>query len=72
MPLGVFLGGLPMSDEVVAYIVFADGRRRPVYQDATGRQYVVHDDGEPVHGIWYIPRDECDAPIVVDTSSSGR
>jgi hypothetical protein len=58
-----------MSDEVVAYIVFADGRRRPVYQDATGWQYVVDDDGEPVQGAWYIPRDEWDAPIVVDGSA---
>jgi hypothetical protein len=58
-----------MSDGVVAHVDFADGQRRPVYQDAAGRQYVVDDDGEPVHGVWYIPRDECDAPIVVDTSA---
>jgi hypothetical protein len=58
-----------MSDEVVAYVEFADGQRRPVYQDATGRQYVVDDDGEPIRGVWYIPRDECDVPIVVDGSA---
>jgi hypothetical protein len=58
-----------MDDEVVAYVDWTDGQRRPVYQDARGRQYVAGDDGEPVHGVWYIPRDECDTPIVVDRSA---
>jgi hypothetical protein len=31
-----------------------------------GRQYVLDDDGEPVYGVWFIPRDEADVPMVVE------
>jgi hypothetical protein len=49
----------------IAEVIFTDGRERPVYEGADGRQYVL-DDGEPVYGVWFIPRDEADTPVVVD------
>jgi hypothetical protein len=30
-----------------------------------GRQYVLDDDGEPVYGVWFIPREEADVAVVV-------
>jgi hypothetical protein len=51
--------------EPIAYVEFADGVRRPVFDDGK-RQYVLDDDGEPTYGVWFIPRDECDLPIIVD------
>jgi hypothetical protein len=44
---------------------FTDGLMRPVFVDAPG-QYVIDDDGEPADGHWYIPREECDVPLIVD------
>jgi hypothetical protein len=38
---------------------------RPVYEDGIG-QYVIDDDGQPVRGVWLIPRDEADVPAIVD------
>jgi hypothetical protein len=37
---------------------------RPVY-DAGKRQYIFDDDGYKVHGIWLIPEDESDLPLIV-------
>jgi len=31
-----------------------DGAKRAVYLEASGKQYVV-DEGEKVHGVWYLP-----------------
>jgi hypothetical protein len=47
--------------------VFVDGTVRPIYQDAHG-QYVLDDDGARVYGVWLIPEDECDAPLVVESA----
>jgi hypothetical protein len=35
-----------------------------------GRQYVLDDAGEPVYGVWFIPREEADWPVVVREPSS--
>jgi hypothetical protein len=43
---------------------------RAVYEAHDGRQYVLDNDGEPVYGVWFIPRDEADVPFVVDRSNS--
>jgi hypothetical protein len=52
--------------EPVAYVEFIAGVRLPVYDDGR-RQYVLDDDGEPIYGVWYIPREyDCDQPINVD------
>jgi hypothetical protein len=56
----------------IAYVEFADGAMRPVFQDDHG-QYVLADDGEPVYGIWHMPRQEWDAmfseqPVIVDAT----
>jgi hypothetical protein len=51
--------------EPVAYVEFIAGVRLPVFDDGK-RQYVLDDDGEPIYGVWYIPRDECDVPIIVE------
>lgn len=53
-----------MADQIVAYREFVDGSLRPIYDDGQ-RQYVVNDDGDRVYGVYFIPREECDTPIVV-------
>jgi hypothetical protein len=58
--------GEHMPDPIVAYVDFLDGIRRPVNEEIGGRQYVYDDDGEKVYGVWCIPREECDRPIIVD------
>ena len=52
----------------IAYTLFADGVMRAVYEDACG-QYVIDSDGCRVRGVWFIPRDECDSPIVVHAAA---
>jgi hypothetical protein len=43
----------------IGEVLFVDGVARPVYLDADGRQYVLDDDGQPVHGTWlYIDEPE--------------
>jgi len=54
-----------MNELIVAYIWTSDGVKRPVYQQMDGRQYWLDDDGEPVYGVWFIPPDEADVPVVV-------
>lgn len=54
-----------MTDSIIAYIWFADGVKRPVYQSADGRQYVVDDEGEKVYGVWYIPPEERTGPDII-------
>jgi hypothetical protein len=49
--------------EPICFTEFTDGMMRPVFEDARG-QYVI-DDGEPVYGLWYIPREEADLPLIV-------
>ncbi len=51
-----------MTDPIVAHIWFTDGVKRTVHQEASGRQYVLDEDGEQVHGVWFIPPEELIAP----------
>jgi hypothetical protein len=32
--------------------------KRAVYLEANGKQYVLDDEGEKVHGVWYLPPEE--------------
>lgn len=50
-----------------AYTEFVDGVWHPVYEDASG-QYVIDGHGIKVRGVWFIPREECDFPIIVTPS----
>jgi hypothetical protein len=50
-------------DPIVGSRLFVDGAERPVYVDAQGRQYVLGQDAEVVHGQWLPPADE---PVVVE------
>jgi hypothetical protein len=52
----------------IAEIRFTDGSMRPVFEDAHG-QYVL-DDGEPVYGVWVIPQEQYDAPVIVEAVES--
>jgi hypothetical protein len=54
-----------MSDPVVGYRFFIDGSKRPIYEDRHG-QYVVNDDGDQLYGVYMIPPEEPDTPLVVD------
>jgi hypothetical protein len=51
---------------LVAYVEFVDGIRREVFEEPDGRQYVLDGDDQPIYGIWFIPREECDPPLIVD------
>jgi hypothetical protein len=53
-----------MPDQHVATVEFADGTRRQVFEQPGGRQY-VDDNGVPLFGVWYIPRDEPQPDAVV-------
>jgi hypothetical protein len=40
--------------------------RRPVFEQLDSFQYVLDDDGERLHGVWYIPPDcGVDLPVIV-------
>ena len=56
--------------EPIAYLWFTDGEKRPVFEDAAG-QYVFDGEEEKVRGVWFIPADECDVPVVVDGRQDG-
>jgi hypothetical protein len=58
-----------VNDPIVCYTASLRGLMRPVYEALDGRQYVLDDDGEPVYGVWFIPRDEADLPFVVEARS---
>jgi hypothetical protein len=45
------------NDPVIGHCKFADGAMRPIYNDGQ-RQYVIDDDGFPVHGVWIILEEE--------------
>ena len=54
-----------MNDRVpIAQVRVVDGVTRPVFEES-GRQFVFDDDGLPVYGMWFLPPEECDEPIVV-------
>jgi hypothetical protein len=46
------------TDRVTGPRPFTHGSERTVYADATGQQYVICDDGQPVFGQWLPPADE--------------
>jgi hypothetical protein len=46
-----------VTDPIVAYVLFTDGVKRPVYQEPSDRQYVFDED-EKVYGVWYLPPEE--------------
>lgn len=56
-------------DPIVAFVAFADGPMRPVYEDVAG-QYVHDDDAEPIRGLWFIPRDLPDEPFIIDADAN--
>ena len=39
------------ADPIIAHVVFVDGARRPVYLEASDKQYFIDDEGEKVHGV---------------------
>jgi hypothetical protein len=57
------LGESPL--DTVAYIRFAHGPVRPVFE-VNGRQFVVDDDGDRIYGVWYIPPEDAAVPIIVE------
>jgi hypothetical protein len=50
--------------ELFATAEFTNGSTHAVYEE-NGRQFVIGDRGQRVYGVWFIPREECDTPIVV-------
>jgi hypothetical protein len=55
-----------MPDVLIGYRVFADKANRPIFQQADGRQYVLFDEEwTKEYGVWLIPEDEPEQPIVV-------
>jgi hypothetical protein len=55
----------PMKhDPVIGHCKFADGAMRPIYDDGK-RQYVIDDDEYSVYGVWLIPEEEPDLPLIV-------
>lgn len=54
-----------MKDRVLADVDFVDGTRRLVHEGPDGRQYVIDDLGEPVHGVWILPVDEVEPDVVI-------
>jgi hypothetical protein len=44
---------------------------RPIYDDGR-RQYVIDDDGYRVFGVWQIPEDEPDLPVIVDANDGTK
>ena len=56
------------SDPVIGHRWFVDGIERAVCQDAHGQQYVLDNDGTRVDGIWMVPEEEPDAPLIVAVS----
>jgi hypothetical protein len=54
-----------MPNPIIAFVLFTDGAKRPVYQEPSGKQYVIDDEGEKVHGVWYLPPEERIGPDFV-------
>jgi hypothetical protein len=56
-----------LPDVLIGYRVFTDKANRPIFQQRDGRQYVLVDkEGTKEYGVWLIPEDEPDRPIVVE------
>jgi hypothetical protein len=54
------------DDSFIGHCKFADGAMRPIYDDGR-RQYVIDNDGFPVYGVWLIPEDAPNLPLIVPT-----
>jgi hypothetical protein len=52
-------------DTLIGKIRIVDGSCREVFQQPDGRQYVLDDAGDPVHGVWIIPEEESVWPAAV-------
>lgn len=52
------LDRLVFTDRILGEVDFVDGSRRLVYEEPSGRQYVLDDLAERVHGVWVLPLDE--------------
>ena len=55
------------TDRHVAFTEFDYGPLRPVHERPGGRQYVIDNDGFPVYGVWLIPEDAPNLPLIVPT-----
>ena len=65
-----------MLAQPLASVQFSDGACRFVYEDAHG-QYVMDDEGEPIYGVWFVPRAELEAmfgpqQIIVKSNNSAN
>ena len=59
-----------MPNALIGNIEFSDGACRFVYEDAHG-QYLMGDEGKPMYGVWYVPREGLEAmfgdqPIILN------
>jgi hypothetical protein len=57
-----------MRSQPIAEVMFTDVRACPVYE-GTEWQYASGDDGEPVYGVWFLPLDEANLPVIVEAAS---
>jgi hypothetical protein len=56
-----------MPDKLVAYRLFTDRVRQPIFEEPSGRQYIIcDDDSSRWYGVWFIPPEECVIPVIVD------
>ncbi|HEV3262530.1 MAG TPA: hypothetical protein VG013_37100 [Gemmataceae bacterium] len=61
-----------MRGELLGHCRFTDGATRPVYAEGD-RQYTYDNDGELVHGLFLIPREECaDLPVIVEGEATNE
>jgi hypothetical protein len=58
-------------DPVIGRCQFAGGAKRPIYNDGQ-RKYVIDVDGYPVYGVWRIPEEESDRPLIVQSLEDGQ
>jgi len=58
-----------MPDPIIGHSQFTDDGWRPMFEQHDGPQYVLDDDAERLYGIWLIPKDEADQPLIVDSYS---
>jgi hypothetical protein len=54
-----------MLDPVIGYRQFVDDSKRPIFEQVNGRQYVLDDDNDRAYGVWIIPDDDIDLPLIV-------
>jgi hypothetical protein len=57
-------------DQLVGYRPFPNRAKRPIFQQADGRQYVLDDDGNKEYGVWQIPEDR--PPVLVQGQDQPR